>query len=130
MSGKNKRFILDTNAIVSLLKGNKDLHANIETAEWVGISIISKIEFLAFPGLSEPDSELFKQFLKRIEVIGLNDGDKDLMSNIIKIRKSRKSIKLPDAIIISSALVNNCVLVTADRQLHNLDEIEVIGFEP
>ena len=59
MSGK--RFILDTNAIVSLLKGNKSLVDSVEHAEWVGISIISKIEFLAFPDLSEPDARLFEE---------------------------------------------------------------------
>ncbi|MFC2154923.1 hypothetical protein ACFLRB_00330 [Acidobacteriota bacterium] len=52
MSGK--RFILDTNAIVSLLKGNESLVDSVEHAEWVGISIISKIEFLAFPELLNP----------------------------------------------------------------------------
>ncbi len=45
-----KRFLLDTNAIVSLLEGNTALVECVEEAEWVGISIISKIEFLAFPG--------------------------------------------------------------------------------
>jgi len=49
------RYILDTNAVISLLKGNNFLLNIAENAEWVGISIISYIEFLAFPELSDED---------------------------------------------------------------------------
>lgn len=53
------RYILDTNAIVALLKGNSDLISLTGTALWIGISIISSIEFLAFPDLSEDDKSLW-----------------------------------------------------------------------
>ena len=51
MSGK-RRFLLDTNAVVSLLAGNRELAIQLESAEFVGISVISYLEFLAFDGLS------------------------------------------------------------------------------
>ena len=47
MSGRN--FILDTNAIVALLKGDSGIANILFDAEWIGISIISYLEFLAFP---------------------------------------------------------------------------------
>jgi tRNA(fMet)-specific endonuclease VapC len=50
MSGK--RLFLDTNAIISLLNYNEELLELTGRAEWIGVSIISYIEFLAFPGLS------------------------------------------------------------------------------
>lgn len=53
MSGK--RYLLDTNAIVSLLQGSEELITLLQNAEWVGISVISQIEFLAFSELSESD---------------------------------------------------------------------------
>ena len=40
------RFLLDTNAVIALLRGNLQLNAVIANAEWVGISIITKLEFL------------------------------------------------------------------------------------
>ena len=92
----SRRFILDTNAIVSLLKGNKSLVNCIEQADWIGISIISQIEFLAFPDLSEDDVKLFEEFQRRIDIIDLTHGEKHFISNIIGIRKSYKKIKLPD----------------------------------
>jgi len=51
MSGE--RCLLDTNAIVLLLRGDQALQQRLQQAEWVGISILSHIEFLAFPNITE-----------------------------------------------------------------------------
>jgi len=48
MSGE--RYLLDTNAIVALLQGNSQLIQLLQNADPIGISVISKIEFLAFTG--------------------------------------------------------------------------------
>ncbi|MEH2415189.1 hypothetical protein [Nostoc sp.] len=53
MSGS--RYLLDTNAIVVLLQGNLQLLQLLQNSDWIGISIISQIEFLAFSGLSQGD---------------------------------------------------------------------------
>jgi hypothetical protein len=50
-----ERYLLDTNAIIALLQGNQQLIELLQDAEWIGISIISQIEFLVFPGLNEAD---------------------------------------------------------------------------
>ncbi|MEH2001896.1 MAG: hypothetical protein V7L00_24720 [Nostoc sp.] len=61
MSGS--RYLLDTNAIVALLQGNLQLLQFLQNSDWIGISIISQIEFLAFSGLSQGDRQLFQQFI-------------------------------------------------------------------
>ncbi|MDJ0596300.1 MAG: hypothetical protein QNJ72_41030 [Pleurocapsa sp. MO_226.B13] len=66
MSGN--RYLLDTNAIIALLQKDSDLIQLLQDAEWIGISVISQIEFLAFSGLSKADIKLFLQFLQRVEV--------------------------------------------------------------
>ncbi|MEG4318161.1 MULTISPECIES: hypothetical protein [unclassified Microcoleus] len=53
MSGN--RYVLDTNAIVALLQGNIQLRELLKDAEWLGVSVISQIEFLVFPGLTQDD---------------------------------------------------------------------------
>ena len=55
MSGK--RYLFDTNAIVALLKGHKELVSLAHDAEFIGISVISRLEFFAFSGLVEADKE-------------------------------------------------------------------------
>jgi tRNA(fMet)-specific endonuclease VapC len=69
MSGK--RFLLDTNAIIALLAGNIQVIELLRDADWIGISIISYLEFLAFSGLTDTDRDLFNQLIQRIDVIGL-----------------------------------------------------------
>lgn len=81
MSGK--RYLLDTNAIVALLQGTPTLVQLLE-AEWVGASIISQIEFLAFPGLSTADLQLFQQFLQRVEVVSLTANNPEAIEQPFK----------------------------------------------
>lgn len=119
------KYIFDTNAVISLLKGDNIVLEIAEKAEWIGISIISYLEFLAFPALSSDDKAIFESFIKRIEVIGLDPGNKPLIDCIINIR-IKHHFKLPDAIIVSTAIVTGSILVTGDRQLHTVDEIKII----
>ncbi|MEO1433476.1 MAG: hypothetical protein AAFV71_31340 [Cyanobacteria bacterium J06633_8] len=70
---------------------------------WMGISVISQIEFLAFSGLSKTERNLFGEFLKRVEVIYLATSNDLLIEQIIQIRLQYR-VKLPDAIIASTAL--------------------------
>jgi len=119
------RVVLDTNAIISLLKGNPVLIELSKKAEWIGISIISYIEFLAFPELSDEDKSLFELFSKRVDVIGLDYSNYLLIQNILTIRKKYR-VKLPDAIIIATTLETGSTLVTDDKQLHKIDEIITI----
>ncbi|MCC5665495.1 hypothetical protein LC653_16595 [Nostoc sp. CHAB 5784] len=67
MSGN--RYVLDTNAIAALLQGSSQLIQLLQDAHWIGVSVISKIEFIAFSGLSQEDRQLFEQFLQRVEAI-------------------------------------------------------------
>ncbi|EGJ35444.1 MULTISPECIES: PIN domain-containing protein [Moorena] len=103
MSGN--RYFLDTNAIVALLQGNAKVIQLLQNADWIWISVISQIEFLAFSGLAESDRQLFKQFLQRVEVIGLVSIDTGLIEKIIEIRQQYR-LKLPDAIIAAMAIQN------------------------
>ncbi len=97
-----KRYLLDTNALVALLQGHADLLATVESADWLGVSVINVLEFLGFDGLSEIDRQLFNELLQRIAVVDLLGGNSALMALIIEIRQS-KSLKLPDAIVMACA---------------------------
>lgn len=65
MNGASKRYLLDTNAVVSLLRGHPGLLELTKQAEWLGVSVITYIEFLAFPQLAAEDIALFTRFLER-----------------------------------------------------------------
>ncbi|MGB3191269.1 MAG: type II toxin-antitoxin system VapC family toxin [Limnoraphis sp.] len=125
MSGN--RYLLDTNAIVALLQGTTQLVQLLQNADWIGISVISQIEFLAFSGLGQNDRQLFQQFLQRIEVIGLVSIDAELIEKIIEIRQQYR-LKLPDAIIAAMAIQNSASLVTADQEFAKVTVLTVINW--
>ncbi len=110
------RLLLDTNAIVALLQGHQGLLRRVQAASWVGISIVNQIEFLSFSGLSDADRKLFEAFAERVDVVGLNRTDRALLAEAASLR-ARRSVKLPDAIVMASANVHGAVLVTRDDQL-------------
>ena len=125
MSGK--RYFLDTNAIVALLQGNSKLTGLMENAEWIGISIISQIEFLVFTGLSENDRDLFQNFLERVNVIDLSTNNLSLINAVIEIRK-RYRVKLPDSIIAAMAQNNSAILITGDREFTKIDSLVIYNW--
>jgi predicted nucleic acid-binding protein len=117
MSGNEpSRFLLDTNAIIQLLKGNPQISDLIKHADYLAISIISQLEFMGFSRISHEDQMLFSEFKARVEMIDLTASDVDLMSCIYALR-AETSLKLPDAIIAASAKINDALLITADSKL-------------
>ena len=125
MSGN--RYVLDTNAIVALLQGNLQLIELLKDAAWLGVSVISQIEFLIFPGLTQDDRQIFEQFLQRVEVLGLVAMDAVLIEKIIEIRQQHR-LKLPDAVIAAMAIQNSASLVTADREFAKVTILTVINW--
>jgi len=119
--------VLDTNAIVALLQGNIQLIGLLKDAEWLGVSVISQIEFLVFPGLTQDDRQIFEQFLQRVEVLGLVAIDAVLIEKIIEIRQQHR-LKLPDAVIAAMAIQNLASLVTADREFAKVTILTVINW--
>jgi tRNA(fMet)-specific endonuclease VapC len=126
MSG-NRRYLLDTNAIIALLAGQSTVLELTHQAEWIGISIISQLEFLAFEGLTKADENLFEQFKQRVDVIELSNRHPQLIEWIIEFRKQYR-LKLPDAIIVASTVLTSSVLVTADQALQKVKEITIQSF--
>jgi predicted nucleic acid-binding protein len=105
MSGK---FLLDTNVLISAL--NKEL---IFPKNDYFISIITEIELLSFPKLSETEEFILREFLKNFEIQNINQ---DIKEKAIEIRR-KSFLKLPDSLIIATAVYLNAILVTADKQI-------------
>jgi hypothetical protein len=133
MSGPPERLLLDTNAVVSLLRGHGELLAAVRQAQWVGVSIITEIEFLAFPNLPQQDIALFSSFLDRVSIVDLAHHQTALRDQIIDLRRNLR-LRLPDAVIVASAIFHEAGLVTADRQLlgleNRIDRFRVLAFNP
>jgi hypothetical protein len=123
----NGKFLLDTNAVVALLNGNAPLVQTLQSATWVGISVITELEFLSFPGLTSHDEALFQQFKSRVEVVDLQASDNQLLARVVAVRKLSK-VKLPDAIIAASTIENGATLLTQDADFSKIALLSVQGF--
>ncbi len=123
MSG-NHRFLLDTNAIVSLLAGNRKLLKLLDNADYVGISVISYLEFLAFDDLSDSDRTCFASFCERIEIVTLSHEENEMIEQTLALRRDYR-LKLPDAIIGATALSRNAFLVTNDSHFSGVPPLAV-----
>ena len=125
MSGK-LRAVLDTNAVVSLLAGNSELSSKLERAEYIGISIVTYLEFLAFDGLTDSDRDCFSAFCKRVNIEPLIIDDNILLQKALDLR-SLYRLKLPDTIIGATALSRNALLITNDSHFSDIFLLTIQG---
>ena len=125
MSGKT--FILDTNLIIYLSQEKMKITDFASKGDRLCISIISYMEALGCPFKNNEEELIVKSLCDTCEVFNLT---KQITDKTIEIRKQTK-IKLPDAIIGASALVNNSTLVTANENDFKLIEgISIINPSP
>lgn len=119
--------LIDSNVVIGYLdnklpaKGMEML--NIIIDEIPNISIITKIEVLRF-NTTETSYTILKEFISECAVFDLNDA---VVDKTIAICKSNR-IKLPDAIIAATALVNDLSLITRNiSDFKNIDGLELLN---
>lgn len=120
-----ERYLLDTNALIYLLAGTHDVTKHIQQATWLGISVVSQLEFLSFSSLSDRDQQLFADFIARVEVVSLEARQTALLSMVIDIRRTY-NLKLPDAIIAATAQHYRATLISSDKHFREIPNLNVI----
>lgn len=118
-----KRYLLDTNTVLDYmsnkLPGNaKKLIAQIIDEE-INFSVINKIELLGFSKVEQDliDFVAYSNIHPMVDVI---------VDKTIEVRSSYK-IKLPDAVIAATALVNELILVSRNiKDFKNIQGLELI----
>lgn len=116
-------FIADTNILIYVHEGNKIIEPFLEYN--FGISFITEIELLGFQDIT-PDEEVKLTALIR-DCFEFSWTSK-LKETAIKLKRKYK-LKLPDAIIASTAIINNLPLVSADKGLLKVEELDLILIE-
>ncbi len=122
MSG-NKLF-LDTNIILYLLNGDETL-AELLNAKQLYISVITELELLAFKGITEEEEQVIKTFVAQCKVISITSAIK---AETIRIRKLYGT-KLPDSIIIATAVYLEIPLITSDSDFEKVQELTLFKYD-
>ncbi|MGI6308203.1 MAG: type II toxin-antitoxin system VapC family toxin [Dethiobacteria bacterium] len=127
---KKKKVMIDTNIVIYFLEGNeifgnisKDVFSIVEKGKAKGfISVVTAAEILVKPMKLRNNLliDRITRFLNTFPNLSLVDIDKTIAMEAAKIR-SKTGLKMPDALIISSAKVSGCAMVGADNQWDNKD---------
>lgn len=112
-------FLVDTNALIYLLDGNPCMSSYLQKN--LSFSVISEMELLSYPGITDQEMGNIKSLLMDCYEISITD---EIKEKTIEIRKKYK-IKLPDAIVAASAIVNEIPLITADKGFSKITELKL-----
>ena len=118
------RYLIETNVIIDYSLNKLNLNGKNFIAKIIDnfpvISVINKIELLGF---SIVTSEI-KEFVSNSHLIDLSNK---ITEQTIELRKKHK-IKIPDAIIAATAIVNKLTLITRnDKDFKNISELKMIN---
>ena len=107
-------YLLDTNAVIYYFKGMQKAVAVFklleDANEDINLSVITKIELLSFD--NEDELKNIDRLLANSRIFSLDD---EIVDKTIEVRKKYK-LKLPDAIIAATAMINNLTLVTHNKK--------------
>ncbi len=112
--------LLDTNIVLYILSNKYDMNKLPDSKFCV--SFITEMELLSYPKLKDKEDKIIRKFLNSIDIIEMNEIIKE---KAIQFRK-KYHLKLPDAIICSTAYSEKAVLITNDTSLRKVKEIEVL----
>jgi predicted nucleic acid-binding protein len=104
------KVLFDTNILIDYLNGVAEAEQEIGRYREKAISLITWMEVMA--GVTENDEPLVKAFLSQFELLPI---DNNVSAEAVNIRRSRR-IKLPDAIILASARIQNRLLITRNTK--------------
>ncbi len=108
----NKIF-LDTNIVIYILSG-KSKYIELVKDKDIFVSIITELELLSYDFDTNSDEIKTRNFLEFTNIVGINKNIKELT---ISVRK-KYNLKLPDSIILATALNKNIDLETKDKDLY------------
>lgn len=122
MSGNS--LFLDTNIILYLLNGDETL-AELLDGKQLYISVITELELLAYKGITNEEDLIIKDFVSQCKTININNYIKQ---ETIRIRKTY-NMKLPDSIIIATAIYLDLPLITSDIEFKKVEDLTLILYE-
>lgn len=122
------RYLIDSNVFLYAAANEKPAVVFLDSAiasEWAGYSTISRLELFGFPDLRLEDEGKLKELLGCFEELGVT---REVVDRAIEIRRERRRIKIPDAIMAASALVMNARLATRNTDdFKNIKGLQVVN---
>ena len=116
------KLLLDTNIILYFLSGR--LKEPLTDNDYYA-SVITQLELLSYPSLEKKEESSIEEFLKQIEIVDLNHV---INKKTVEIRK-KYQLKLPDSIIVATAIFLDVEILSNDLRLAKITEIKCRNLE-
>ena len=109
--GARLRAVVDTNILIDVLNSVRGAIEEIDRYETVGISVVTWIETLV-GCRSEDEIETARIVMSQLDVVGVPEA---IALRAVQVRQGRR-LKLPDAIVLATAMEWGCQLVTRNTK--------------
>ena len=119
MSGSD--FLVDTNILIHLGNGNHAITDFLHGKD-IFISFITEMELLSKPGLKSDSIKIIQSMIDSCVLVEFNH---EIKSEAIKLRRNFR-LKLPDAIIASTAKYLHLPLLTSDKDFKKISDLELL----
>ncbi len=122
MSGN--KILIDTNIAIYLFNGDDDLGNILQDTE-AYVSFINQLELLGHKTITPQEENWLELFLEECNIMDFNKGIKDITIHL----RRKYALKLPDAIVASTAIFLGIPLISADRHFDKIAELTFILYE-
>jgi predicted nucleic acid-binding protein len=116
-------FLADTNFLIYTAQKNSIVESFLDYT--IGISFITEMELLGVFSISKIQKNSMQNVINECFVIEMNA---EIKNKAIQIKQKYK-LKLPDAIIASTAILYNLPFISADSDFKNIKELNLIFLE-
>ena len=113
--------LVDTNILILVQNGNNQI-VNFIDGKNVFVSFITEIELLSKPGLTIAHQKQVNLMLDDCIILNYSEKIKD---KTIQLRR-KYGVKLPDAMIASTAIIFDLPLITCDKGFKKIKELDLV----
>ena len=117
-------IVCDTNPLIYLLDGNKDIAQFLDNKQ-LYLSVITELELFGKQNLSTHEKELIEALLGNCFIVDIEHEIKRIYQEI----KQKYTIKLPDAVIAATAIYLDLPLLTFDKNFQHMTNLKLMMWD-
>ncbi|GHT10056.1 motility twitching protein PilT [Bacteroidia bacterium] len=115
------RILCDTNSLIYLLDGNRDV-ANFLDNKQIYVSVISELELFGKPHLLPREIRVIENLLESCFVVNINPDIKMLYRQL----RQEQNLRLADAVVAATAIYLDVPLLTFDKDFKNMMQLNLL----
>ena len=126
------RFLLDSDVIIWHLRGRREITEMLQDIQRYGVPACSALSVLEVQvGVKRGEEEKTDRFMDSLKIFDVNREIAYKAAQIIREYKEKgMTIDLPDAIIASTCIFQDLILVTCNRKHYPIPELRFHPFMP